>query len=155
MRPCRPPARLGFEWVDEVGIEEAAMGTGVDAGAGDRDGEMAIAGSGDADQDDVALMGKELAASEIAREGLVGRRAVEAEVLDVFGQQQLGDGDLVLDRARLLLGDLGLQQVATIRRDSCCRLTAVVMISSKAAFMPKSLRSTMAARISDRSITPT
>ena len=36
----------------------------------------------------------------------------KAEVLDVLGQGQLGDGDLVLDRARLLLGDLGLQQVA-------------------------------------------
>ena len=34
------------------------------------------------------------------------------EVVDVLGQRQLGDGELVLDRARLLLGDLGVEQIA-------------------------------------------
>jgi hypothetical protein len=48
----------------------------------------------------------------------------------------VGDGELVLDRARLLLVDLGGQQVAVMRWGSCWRLTAVVMISSKAAFIP-------------------
>ena len=43
---------------------------------------------------------------------LVDRRALEGELVDVLGERQLGDGDLVLDRARLLLGDLGLEQVA-------------------------------------------
>ena len=64
-------------------------------------------GAGAADQDDVALMGEEVAAGEVAYQGLVDRRLVEGEVVDILGKRQLGDGDLVLDRARLLLGDLG------------------------------------------------
>ncbi len=73
---------------------------------------MRLARSGSADQDDVALLGDEAAAGEIAHESLVDRRALEGEVVDVLGQRQLGDGELVLDRARLLLRDLGLQQIA-------------------------------------------
>jgi hypothetical protein len=57
-------------------------------------------------------MGQELAARQIAHEGLVDGRSREAEVLQVLGERQLRNGDLVLDRARLLFGDLGLQQVA-------------------------------------------
>ena len=38
--------------------------------------------------------------------------SVEVEVVDILGQRQLGDGELVFDRARLLLGDLGGEQVA-------------------------------------------
>ena len=71
-----------------------------------------LARAGAADQHDVALVGEEVAAGEVAHQGLVDRRAVEGEVVDILGQGQLGDGDLVLDRARLLLGDLGGQQVA-------------------------------------------
>ena len=44
--------------------------------------------------------------------GFVDRRVLEGEVLDILGQRQLGDGELVFDRARLLLGDLGLQEIA-------------------------------------------
>ena len=36
---------------------------------------------------------------------------VEVELGDVIGERQLGDGHLVFDGARLLLGDLGAQQV--------------------------------------------
>ena len=80
--------------------------------SGDGDGEMGLAGAGAADQHDVALLGEEAAAGEVAHQRLVDRRAVEVEVVDVLGQRQLGDGDLVLDRARLLLGDLGVEQIA-------------------------------------------
>ena len=73
---------------------------------------MSLAGAGSADQHDVALMRQEVAAGEIAHQDLVDRRAGEVEVVDILGQRQLGDGDLVLDRARLLLGDLRGQQVA-------------------------------------------
>ena len=52
---------------------------------------------------------------EVAHQGLVDRRAREGELVDVLGERQLGDGDLVLDRARLLLGDLGLEQIADDR----------------------------------------
>jgi hypothetical protein len=57
-------------------------------------------------------MGQELAAGELAHEALVDGRAREGELGHILGERQLGDGDLVLDRARLLLGDLGLEQVA-------------------------------------------
>ena len=58
------------------------------------------------------------------------------EVLKVLGKRQFGDGELVLDRASLLLIDLGVEQVANNTLGFARRLTAVVMISSKAAFMP-------------------
>src|SRR5262245_43940437 len=44
--------------------------------------------------------------------GLVNRHALELEVVEVLGEWQLGDGELVLDRARLLLADLGREQIA-------------------------------------------
>ena len=49
---------------------------------------------------------------QIADQRLVDRRAGEVEVVEVLGERQLGDGQLVLDRAGLLLGDLGGEQVA-------------------------------------------
>lgn len=45
-------------------------------------------------------------------EGLVDRGSVDGEVSDILGERQLGDGDLILDRTGLLLGDLGGEQVA-------------------------------------------
>ena len=108
-----PGTSLGLEPVDQVDdVEEPATGTVADAGSGDRDGQVRLAGSGASDQDDVTLMGEEVPAGEVAHQGLVDRRVVEDEVLDVLGQRQLGDGDLVLDGARLLVGDLRGQQVA-------------------------------------------
>jgi hypothetical protein len=52
------------------------------------------------------------AAGEVAHQCLIDRRALELEVIEVLGERQLGDGELVLDRARLLLVDLGGQKVA-------------------------------------------
>lgn len=37
---------------------------------------------------------------------------VELEVVDVFGEWKLGNRELVLDRSRLLLTDLGREQIA-------------------------------------------
>jgi len=73
---------------------------------------MRLAGSCTADQHDVALLNDEAAAREIADERLVDRRILEDEVVDVLGERQFGDGELIADGARLLLGDLGLQEVA-------------------------------------------
>jgi hypothetical protein len=39
------------------------------------------------------------------------RRALELEVVEVLGERQLGDGELVFDRARLLLADLGVEYI--------------------------------------------
>src|SRR5882757_3555201 len=38
--------------------------------------------------------------------------ALELEVLKILGKRQFGDGELVLDRAGLLLVDLGVEQIA-------------------------------------------
>jgi len=42
----------------------------------------------------------------------IDRRAREVEVGEVLGERQLGDGELVFDRPRLLLADLGAEQIA-------------------------------------------
>ena len=57
-------------------------------------------------------LGDEAAAGEVANEGLVDWRVLEGEVVEVLGERQLRDRELVLDRPRLLLGDLGAQEVA-------------------------------------------
>ena len=73
---------------------------------------MGLAGARAADQDDVALLSDEAAASEIIDERLIDRRAVELEVGDILGKRQLGNGELVFDRHGLLLVDLGVEQVS-------------------------------------------
>jgi hypothetical protein len=59
----------------------------------------------------VALIGYEGAIGEIADQRFVDRGAVEVELLDILGERQLGDGELVLPRAGLLLGYLGREQI--------------------------------------------
>src|ERR1700694_6027636 len=106
-------AGLGLESVDEIDhVVEPAAGTSTDAASGNGDGQMGLAGAGPADQHGVALLGDESAAGEIVDERLLDRRALELEVVEVLGERQLGDGELVLDRARLLLADLGVEQIA-------------------------------------------
>src|SRR5712675_1148178 len=68
--------------------------------------------TGAADQHGVALLGDEAAAGEVIDQRLVDRCSLELEVLKVLGERQLGDGELVLDRTRLLLVDLGVEEVA-------------------------------------------
>ena len=70
-----------------------------------------FAGAGPADQHGIALLGDEATAGEVVDERLVDRRAFEPEVVDILGEWQLGDGELVLDRACLLLADLGVEQI--------------------------------------------
>src|SRR5271170_2770859 len=73
---------------------------------------MRLARAGSADQDDVALLGDELAAGEVAHQILVDRRAFELEVVDILGERQLGDRELISDRTRVLLRYLRLEQIA-------------------------------------------
>src|ERR1700691_6191380 len=95
---------FGLELIDEIdGGEEAPARSGADAASRDGDGQMRLAGAGFADQDDIALFSDEAAAGEITHQRLVDRRALESDVVDVLGERQLGDGELVFDRARLLL----------------------------------------------------
>src|SRR6266576_2584808 len=106
-------AGLDLEAVDEVDhVVEAAAGTGTNAASGNGDGQMCLAGASTPDQHGVALLGDEATASEIIDQRLVDGCAVELEVLRVFRKRQFGDGELVLDRAGLLLVDLGVEQVA-------------------------------------------
>ena len=58
------------------------------------------------------MLGDEAAVGEIVDQRLVDGGAFELEVLKVLGERQFGDGELVLDRASLLLVDLGVEQVA-------------------------------------------
>src|SRR5262245_53562112 len=109
------PADAGFalQPIDEVdnGIE-AAPGAATDAGSRNSYCQMRLAGAGSADQHSVALFSQKGAVRQIADQRLVNRGASEMEVVDVLGQRQLGDGQLILDRACLLLGDLGAEQIA-------------------------------------------
>jgi len=106
-------AGLDLQAVDEVDhVVEATAGTGSDAASGNGDGQMGLAGAGTADQHGIALLGDEATAGEITDQRLVDGGALELEVLQVLGKRQLGDGELVLDRAGLLLVDLGVEQVA-------------------------------------------
>ena len=103
---------LGLQPVDQIDdVEEAAACSAADEGTGDGDGQMQLARAGAADEHGVALVGNDGAGGEVAHERLVDGRAGEVEVVDVLCQRQLGDGELVLDGARLLLGDLGRQDV--------------------------------------------
>src|SRR6516225_4298857 len=109
------PAGAGFalQSVDEVddGVK-AASGAAANAGPRDGYGQMRLAGAGAADQDSVALLGKKGAIGQLVDERLVDRRAGEVEVVNVLGQRQLGYGQLIFDRARLLVSDLGAEQIA-------------------------------------------
>jgi hypothetical protein len=101
--------KRAFQWKDRP---PNAPGAAADAGASDGDGGVALAGACAADQHDVALLLDEAAGGEVADQRLVDVGRVEVEVFEVLGERQLGDGHLVLDRARLLLVDLGPEQVA-------------------------------------------
>src|SRR5438552_19106501 len=104
---------FGLEPTDEVDhVVKPTSGTGSDAASGDGDGHMCLAGAGAADQHDVALLRDEPAASEIIDQRLVDGGSLELEVIKILGERQFGDGELVFDRASLLLVDLGVEQVA-------------------------------------------
>jgi hypothetical protein len=68
---------------------------------------MRFSGTSSADQNQIALLGHEVATGEIADQAFVDRRSLEGKVVDIFGQRQLGDGHLISDGARLLLRYLG------------------------------------------------
>ena len=75
----------------------AASGAAPDEGAGDGNPEMGFAGACAADQDDIALVGDKATGGQFANQTFVDRGAGEVELVDVFGQRQLGDGHLIPD----------------------------------------------------------
>jgi hypothetical protein len=111
-----PLTGLDLQAIDEVDdVVKASAGTGSDAASGDRDGQTGIASAGTADQHGVALLGDEASTGEIIDQRLVDGGVLELEVLKVLGKRQFSDGDLVLDRASLILVDLPVEQVAEMR----------------------------------------
>ena len=103
---------FGIELVHQVdGVEEPSSFASPDAGPGDAHGKVGFAGPGATDEHDIALLFKEIPGGQVAHQRLVDRRALEAELVDLFRQRQFGDGHLVFDRGRLLLADLGVKQV--------------------------------------------
>lgn len=54
------------------------------------------------------LLGKEGSGRELAHQVFVDQGVGEVKVIDILGQRQLCDGDLVFDRGGLFLGDLRL-----------------------------------------------
>ena len=104
---------FGIEFVHQIDhVEEPAPAPGPDAGACNADGKVGLAGSGATDQDEVALVIKEVAGGQVADQGLIDLGGLEVELLQFLGERQLGDGHLVFDRARLLLAYLGGEQIA-------------------------------------------
>ena len=71
---------FGLELIDEIdGGEEAPARSSADATARDGDGQMRLACAGSPDEDDVALLGDEAAAGQIAYESLIDRRFLKAK----------------------------------------------------------------------------
>ena len=142
--PGAPGAGLGFQLVDQIhDVEEAAPGPIADDGPCDGNGDVGLARARPADQHDVALLVQELSTREVTHKRLVDRRAVEGELLDLAGDGQLGDGDLVFDRSCPSpavsnrwrhAGSISLISAAsrslTTFCGSCCRRTAVAISSS-------------------------
>jgi hypothetical protein len=79
---------------------------------GDRDTDVRLAGARPADANSVALGFQEAAVIKVAHQDLVDRAGGEVELGQGLGQRQLGGPELVADGARLLLRDLGRQQIA-------------------------------------------
>jgi len=105
--PLASGSSFGLEPVDQIdGIEEPTARSGADAVTRDRhrqacpralDPGVRLARTGPSDQDDIALLGDQSAAGEVAHQTFVDRRAVELKTSNVLGQRQFGDGQLILD----------------------------------------------------------
>src|ERR1700722_2864025 len=104
---------LLFESVDEFdGGEEAdALAVVLDRLDPDRNGEMRLAGTGAADQDDVVGVFQELAAMELTRERLVDLAAGEVEAGEIAIVRKAGGLELIGRRSDLSVGRLRFQKL--------------------------------------------
>jgi hypothetical protein len=57
-------------------------------------------------------LGDEAASRQVVNEAVVKRGAGKGEVGQLLGDWQLGNGERILGRSRLFLGDLGLEQIS-------------------------------------------
>jgi hypothetical protein len=88
-----------------------------DAGRGDADREMGLAGAGSADEDRVASGVEESAGREFAHLALVDRGIGEDERIEVFEDRELGPAHPVADRAGLAVRAFGPDQAGDKRID--------------------------------------
>jgi hypothetical protein len=104
---------LLFESVDEFdGGEEAdALAVVLDRLDPDRNGEMRLARTGAADQDDIVGLFQELAAVELTRKRLVDLAAGEVEAGEIAIVREAGGLELIGRRSDLSVGRLGLQEL--------------------------------------------
>ena len=103
-------AGFSIELVHQIDhIEEPATPSFSDAGAGNADREVGFTRSGSTNQNQIALVIQEVARGKVTDQGLVDLGGLKVELVDLFGQWQLGDGHLVFDRSSLLLGDLSME----------------------------------------------
>lgn len=84
-------AGLGVELVDQVDdVEEPSAGAVSDAGPDDADGQVGFSRARAADQHEIALLLKERPARKVPHQGLVDRRAPEAELVAAAGGPSTG-----------------------------------------------------------------
>lgn len=77
-------ARFRFQTIDQVNdVEEASTCAVADERTGNRDGQMALACSRAADENDVALVGDEGAGGQFPHQGFIDGRVGKVEVVDV------------------------------------------------------------------------
>src|SRR5690606_27026361 len=85
-----PITRLCFQPIDQIdNVEEAAARAVANESTGNRDGQMALAGSRATDENDVALIGDEGAGGQFPHQRFIDGRVGEVEVVDVLGEWQL------------------------------------------------------------------
>ena len=91
---------------------------------------MALSGTGAADQHGIALLGKKVAGRRLAVQRLVDRRAGEVEPVEILGQRQFGNGELILIERAFFSAISALKRSPTIRGGSWRRLMPVAITSS-------------------------
>ena len=99
--PLTALAGFALQPIDEVDdVEEPAARAVSDAGPRDGDGKMALAGSGAADQNNVALFGDERPTSEIADKRLIDRCAGAATTRSTMAPCRLVPALSIFRRSR-------------------------------------------------------
>src|SRR5580704_3690241 len=124
-------AAFGLELVDEIdGGEESAGRPGADAASRDSDGEMCLARSGSADQDDVALLGDEAPPARSRTSASLIGVSLKAKSSTSLAKGSLATVSWCLIERACFSDISAFKRSPTKRWGSCLRLTAVARVSS-------------------------
>ena len=115
---------------DEIDGVEETTADWADAASRDRDRQMRLARAGPPTRTTLRCWAMNSPLARSRTKILVDRRAFELEVVDILGERQLGDRELISDRTRVLLRYLRLEQIADEPLRLCWRSSAVALISS-------------------------